>query len=117
MARFEVLRADTPDLKQRVYRFRYDIYVRTMGRRQIYADHDAGTIVEPMDKAGRNYLAFLDGKPIGTLRGNTFDDPATDYYRKIYRLQDFTTLAAQTTQLTTKLMMLPQYRGTPTPRA
>lgn len=112
MARFEVRLADTADLRQLVYRFRYDVYVKKMGRRQIYADHSAECVVEPMDASARNYIALLDGKPIGSIRANSFDDPRAKYYRSIYRIHQFPELALQKVQLTTKLMLLPQYQGT-----
>ena len=39
--------ADTAEEKAAVYRFRYSIYVREMGRYQDTADHDNGWLVEP----------------------------------------------------------------------
>jgi GNAT superfamily N-acetyltransferase len=112
MSRFEVVLADTKKLRRQVYRFRYRVYVGLMGRRQIYADHSSGTVIEPMDENGWNYLALVDGKLIGTIRSNTFDDPTTSYYRKILHNGRFEGVAVEKTQLTTKLMILPEYHGT-----
>jgi hypothetical protein len=107
---FLVVRADTPDLSELVYRFRYHIYVEQMGRRQIYADHITKSIKEPLDELGDNFLAIKDGRLIGTIRRNRLDDPSTAYYQKIYRSNLFDMSRDHNIATTTKLMLLPEYR-------
>jgi hypothetical protein len=80
-----VVRADSDDLKQQIFEFRYRIYVKLMNRRQVHADHKRRIIVEPLDERGINYAAVRNGEIVGTLRRNTFDDPVVHYYVKLYR--------------------------------
>lgn len=113
--RFQVIQAADEELKDLVYRFRYHVYVRLMNRRQVHADHARGTIVEPMDEMGSNYLAVKDGRVIGTIRRNVFSDASTRYYAKIYRVAAFEGLDVDRIAITTKLMMLPNYQRSTLP--
>ena len=112
MSGFKVLLADTPELKQEVYRFRYGIYVEQMKRRQLYADHAARLIEEPMDHSARNYIAFKGDEPVGVIRANMADDPAMAYYRKLYRIDSLRVRDISKVQITTKLMVRPDLRNT-----
>jgi GNAT superfamily N-acetyltransferase len=102
---------DAPALREEVYRFRYDIYVREMRRTQRTADHADGRIVDALDDAGI-LLAALDpaGRVIGTLRGNMFDEPAAREYERLYQLE-LSDRQRRITSLTTRLMIAPRYRG------
>lgn len=99
--------ADTSELKEAAYRFRYEIYVAHMGRRQVYADHVRRTIVEPLDETGRTFVAIRGGDVVGTIRSNRADEPALDYYRALYRLDRFAFADLSRIQITTKLMVRP----------
>ena len=46
---FKIVEATSPEDRERVYRFRYQLYVEEMGRTQQYADDTAQTICEPLD--------------------------------------------------------------------
>jgi GNAT superfamily N-acetyltransferase len=109
---FKVLLADTPDLKRMVHRFRYEVYVEQMKRRQIWADHAARLIEEPMDASARNYIAFKGDAPVGVIRANMADDPAMAYYRKLYRIDSLGVRDVSKVQITTKLMVRPDLRNT-----
>jgi hypothetical protein len=62
--------ATTPEERDAVFRFRYDIYVEEMGRYRSIADHDRRLFIEPEDKTARLYSA-TDGAPlVGTMRHN-----------------------------------------------
>jgi GNAT superfamily N-acetyltransferase len=102
---------DAPALREEVYRFRYDIYVREMRRTQRTADHADGRIVDPLDEGG-TLLAALDaaGRVIGTLRGNMFHEPAAREYERLYELE-LSDRRRRITSLTTRLMIAPSYRG------
>src|SRR4051812_6581919 len=60
--------ADSLDDRQRIFRFRYEIYVEEMGRHQKYADHSARTVVEPFDATGHLFLAMEGDRIVGTAR-------------------------------------------------
>lgn len=99
--------AETPELKEAVYRFRYDVYVAQMGRRQIHADHVRRTVIEPLDETGRTLVALRNGAVVGTIRSNRASEDALDYYRTLYRLRDFGFGDLSRIQITTKLMVRP----------
>ena len=107
-----IVLADTDALRNLVYRFRYDIYVKRMGRRQLYADPSSEAIVEPQDRLGRTHLA-LDGQgnAIGTIRSNLASDTSMIYYRKLYRLDEFEFSDLSDIQITTKFIIHPSHRG------
>lgn len=110
---FRLVRADTAELADFVYRFRYHIYVELMARRQRYACHLTGSIREPLDDLGHNYLAIKDGAVVGTIRRNMLDDAATNYYARLYKSGLFETVHPSDIAITTKLMVIPHYRSTP----
>lgn len=64
----EIFLAETEAQREAVYKFRYDIYVREMGRYRTIADHDRGWLVEPCDAQSQLYCAASEGEVIGTLR-------------------------------------------------
>jgi hypothetical protein len=103
---------DTPALRAAVYRFRYDIHVRLMRRRQVHADHARGTIEEPMDRDGRNYAALHGDEVVGTIRANAANDPTARYYAKLYGLADLWSGEPEHAQITTRLMIRPDLRNT-----
>lgn len=55
--------------KQKIYRFRYEVYVEEMNRKQDYCDHISKTIIEPIDDTASLFAAFDQNENvIGTLR-------------------------------------------------
>jgi hypothetical protein len=107
-----VLTADTPELLDAVYAFRYRVYVELMGRRQKHADHVRKRIAEPLDSAGVNFVAMRGGTVVGVVRGNAMDDDAATYYRRLYKFSLFDVPAADV-MFSTKLMIDPALRGSP----
>lgn len=105
--RTQFILASTPDLQEAAYRFRYEIYVAQMGRRQVHADHVRRTIVEPLDEAGRTYLALRDDEVVGTIRSNRADESTLGDYRELYDLDRFAFPDLSRIQITTKLMIRP----------
>ena len=67
--RFDVRVVRTSADRQAVARLRYAVYVEEMGRQQEYADHEARTILEPLDERSLLIGGFTsDGAAMGTLR-------------------------------------------------
>lgn len=113
MSSFQVLCADTPELRKAVYRFRYDVYVKQLGRRQACANHQVCEIEEPLDDEGWNFVGISGGKVVASVRGNRFSDRGASYYRRFYRFDFFKHLSPFETLFTTKLMVAPEHRGGP----
>lgn len=104
--------AETPEDFQKIYRLRYEIYVREMGRPQSYADHDKELIQEPYDETGRLYLAETsDGLIIGTMRCNLRKDGPLEA-EELYNLDLFTPFYPDQISMTTKLMVKKEFRNT-----
>lgn len=111
MSEFRTILANSPELLEAAWRFRYLIYVEHMGRRQIHADHVRRWVREPLDETGRVYLALRDGEVVGTIRGNFASDPGLDYYVKLYKLERFGFRDLSRVQFTTKLIVHPDMAG------
>jgi hypothetical protein len=103
--------AETPTDRQRVYAFRYRIYVEEMGRPQIYADHGRKIVEEPLDKTGRLFLAENDkGEVVGTLRTNFARDSDLGDYETLYGMDCAGPLHPLHTSVSTKFMVSPELR-------
>lgn len=105
-----IRKAETPEDRLRVFRFRYEIYVEEMGRAQTYADHEARTIEEPFDRTGHIFLAEEDGVVVGTVRTNFGQDTDFGAYREFYGMDALSRVAPQYISVTTKFMVAPDYR-------
>lgn len=103
--------ASTEADRERVFRFRYRIYVEEMGRRQKYADPARRTIEEPFDATGHLLLAELGGEVVGTLRTNFARETDLDYYPELFGMDSVGDAFPEAVSLTTKLMVAPAMRS------
>ncbi len=95
-----------------VYRFRYEVYVEEMGRRQHYADHEQRRIVDPLDdNCDQLYAAWQDGEVVGTVRSNFLRSNDIGEYYDYYRVGDLPDIESTGISITTRLMIHPRYRG------
>jgi hypothetical protein len=106
-----VVLCDSAALRRAVFAFRYRVYVEQMGRRQRHADHLRRLLEEPMDADARNYALLRGEEVVATIRANEAEDPAARYYRKLYRLDALGLASLAAVQVTTKLMLRPELRG------
>ncbi len=60
--------ADTPDARERVYGFRYRVYVDELGLQPPEADHANGRLKDSLDDHSVAYAVFDDGRVVGSLR-------------------------------------------------
>ena len=112
MSSLPVIRlATTPEDRERIFRFRYRIYVEEMGRPQKYADHQRRTVEEPFDQTGHLLLAEVDGEVVGTLRANLGRDTDLGYYTWLFGLDSVGAAFPRDVSLTTKLMVVPALRS------
>ncbi len=95
---------------EKLFRFRYDIYVEEMGRTQKYADHDRRMIVEPFDSTGRNFIALHRGKIVGCIRSNLGIDTDFGDYVDLYQMQRVGPYFPRFCNVNTKLMVAPEWR-------
>lgn len=109
----DIVEARDARLREEVYRFRYDIYVREMARAQKDADHRRGRIEDSLD-AFAVLLAAIDassGLVAGTVRANVLGDGDIGPYDDLYGLGRLSTAARRATSITTRLMVERTRRG------
>jgi hypothetical protein len=104
--------ADTTDLREAVYRFRYDVYVREMGRSEPYADHTRRRLTDPMDETAVIVAAVdAQGDIIGTLRTNPLQRGGTAHYEHLYGIDALPACVRNAASITTRLMVSRCRRG------
>jgi len=111
----QIVEAKSNDELDALYRFRYSIYVEEMHRRQKYADHAAKTIRDPLDEFSKNIIAWHDGRIIASMRLTWPRDVKQgqfEYYRGLYSMGDFHSVAMRHQSIVTRLMVDKGYRGT-----
>ena len=103
--------AESRDDREKVYGFRYTVYVEEMGRRQIHADHWRRTIVEPLDEHAKVLVALEDDHVVGTIRINIGSESDLGTYPHLYDMFWVGEHFHNRVSVTTKLMVSPKYRG------
>lgn len=94
-----------------VFRFRYEIYVEEMGRPQIYADHKAREIRDPLDALGYNLVAFTrQGNVAGAVRMNFPKDGPCGLYESLYGFDRMTPEERNRQAFCTRGMVRASYR-------
>lgn len=109
----KVLVATTPEEKQAIYRFRYQVYVEEMKKQPKDANHQERTIKDELD-ATAQLLYIADGeKIVATLRRNFLNMsfiPARLSQR--LKLSQFTTTFGEgAVTVSSRLMIAPEYRN------
>lgn len=95
--------------KQKVYRFRYDVYVEEMNRKQKWANHVTKTIQEPLDRTAIILAAFQGNEVVGTCRMNFSNDTEFEY-ADLYEFDRFESLYPGRVAFFSKLMIKPELR-------
>jgi len=103
----------TAKAREDVYCFRYRVYVEEMNRFQMYADHLKKQVCEPLDVSGYILAAYdSNDQIVGTVRFNVGVDQGFGIYTDLYRLPSFSPFFPENVSITTKLMILPEFRRT-----
>ncbi|MCG8622163.1 MAG: GNAT family N-acetyltransferase, partial [Proteobacteria bacterium] len=90
-------------------RFRYDVYVKELNRRQKYANHDDQTITDPLDSFSTNIVARDSDNIVACLRTSFFRDGDIGYYKDFYRINDYFS-SVEGIAIVTQLMTSRRYR-------
>jgi len=110
--RLPVIRSATSQAdRERIYRFRYQVYVEEMRRLQKYADHTTRRIEEPFDLTGHLLIAESGPDVVGTLRTNRASLTSLGYYIDLFQLLSLGPAWPDHVTLTTKLMVAPSHRS------
>lgn len=103
--------ATSPEDRERLFQFRYRIYVEEMHRTQKHADPVRRRIEEPLDASAHLFLAEADGQVIGTARANYVRDTDLGYYRELLGFDSIPDSELSRASITTKLMVSPEHRS------
>jgi GNAT superfamily N-acetyltransferase len=98
-----------------LFRFRYSVYVEEMNRKQRYALHEERMIIDPLDEAGRQLIAYSNNEIVGCIRINCLADGDIGEYFDFYGLSALTAEELEVSCITTRLMVDPRFRRTKLP--
>ena len=101
------------DCPPEAFNFRYKIYVEEMGRQQSYADHQAKTIIDPMDKTAHHGVAFRDGAIAAVIRLNFVRDGNVDPYYEFYEIDKLPEDFQEKVSICTRNMVAAEHRRSP----
>lgn len=102
---FEIRLASSDEDLERLYRFRYSIYVEEMNRVQYDADHEKKWIQDTLDDKGYNMLAFKNGNLVGATRINLIRDGYIPYYTEFYRIYEQPGVTMDNACIVTRMMI------------
>ncbi|MCP5141147.1 MAG: GNAT family N-acetyltransferase [Chromatiales bacterium] len=98
--------------KERIYRFRYAVYVEEMGKKPGYADHAGKRLYDPLDDDATLLYADVDGELVATVRLNLAGDDGFDaYWNTIYHVDRWAAFPPRCLSMTSRLMVAPAWRG------
>lgn len=101
------------DCPEAVYRFRYEVYVAELGRRQRYACHDTRSIRDPLDDTAHQIVAYKDEEIVAVVRLNFVRDGNLGEYEALYGISGLNTQEKATSAVCTRIMTARRYRHTP----
>lgn len=107
---FEIRLASSDEDLERLYRFRYSIYVEEMNRVQHDANHERKWIRDDLDNRAHNLLAFKDGELVGAIRINLTRDGPIPYYTELYQIYEQPEVTVDNASIVTRLMILSKLR-------
>ncbi|GAB3122534.1 cyclic nucleotide-binding domain-containing protein [Novispirillum itersonii] len=109
-----VTEALSPAEREEIFRFRYDIYVREMGKfGMVEADHANGLLRDVEDAEARLYVARAVGKIAGTLRVLSGSKGVPARFAQMPDFQRFHGFGPDALSFSARLMVSPGLRGTP----
>src|SRR5580765_4960199 len=102
----EVVEAHSVELREQVFRLRYDVYVGEM-RRALPADHAMRRYTDPSDETAVILAAVeRDSKRVvGTIRGNWLRNGGMQWYESLYGLSALSDTERRKTSVTTRMMV------------
>lgn len=100
------------DCPKEVFKFRYEIYVEELHRKQSYADHDEKTIIDPLDETGFHGVVSAEDAIIAVIRLNFVRDGGTQPYYDFYELAKLPPNEQATASICTRNMVAAKYRKT-----
>jgi predicted GNAT family N-acyltransferase len=99
-----------PEGLEKIYRFRYQIYVEEMHRAQKDADHARRRIRDALDDSAINIAAFDGDEVVGVVRANESHQSTLGFYESFFQLDRLGADHPAHTSIVTRLMLAPHLR-------
>ena len=111
----EIRKAETAEERERVFRFRYQVYVEEMGKRSSAADHTRRILFDDLDKTGVILYAEDDaGRIVGTTRLNIMrPQDVPEHLKMIFALHRFEAFEGCVISISSRAVVASEWRGTP----
>ena len=112
----QVARSDED--RERIFRFRYDVYVIEMGKSPAEADHQKKIIRDELDEDAHLLYAEDEGQIVGTVRLNCRSKKKfPDVWEQRYDIEKFAPSFGDHISMTSRMMVAKDYRGSSVPAA
>ena len=110
--------ASSDEDRERIFRFRYDVYVTEMGKSPAEADHQKKIIRDEIDDGAHLLYAEDEGQIVGTVRLNCRSKKKfPDVWEQRYDLEKFALSFGDHISMTSRMMVAKDYRGSSVPAA
>lgn len=110
--------ASSDEDRERIFRFRYDVYVTEMGKSPAEADHQKKIIRDELDDDAHLLYAEDEGQIVGTVRLNCRSKKKfPDVWEQRYDLANFAPSFGDHISMTSRMMVAKDYRGSSVPAA
>ena len=104
--------------RERIFRFRYDVYVTEMGKSPAEADHQKKIIRDELDEDAHLLYAEDEGQIVGTVRLNCRSKKKfPDVWEQRYDIEKFAPSFGDHISMTSRMMVARDYRGSSVPAA
>ena len=104
--------------RQRIFQFRYDVYVTEMGKSPTEADHEKKIIRDELDDDAHLLYAEDEGHIIGTVRLNyRTKEKFPSVWEQRYEIETFASSFGDHISMTSRMMVAKDYRGSSVPAA
>jgi predicted GNAT family N-acyltransferase len=109
----EVQVATTPEEKQAIYQFRYNIYIEEMRKCLQYANHTEKTLEDKLDKTAMLLYIKFEDEIIATVRKNLLSSSSLpENLSQVFAIHQFTAaFSTQTLSFSSRLMVAPRWRN------
>lgn len=109
---YSVKTAETEQERQRIFRFRYEIYVREMGKTPDCANNTKQILCDKLDEWAVLLYSEVDGEVIGTVRLNYLEAQAyPEHWNQIYHIPFFSKTFGERISITSRMIVAKAWRG------
>lgn len=108
-----IRQAETDEERQRIFRFRYAIYVEEMGKPMPGANHEQRILQDDLDARSTQLYVERDGDIAGAVRIIWGRDGLPPAYSNWYGLERFRAFPSSEISFTGRMMVAEKYRSSP----